>query len=156
MRLLIAMTVVLTAWSAQAANWPQWRGPDGTGVAGESDFPLKWSATDHIVWKKALPGPGNSSPIVWNDRVFVTQSIDKGAKRAVLCFDRKDGSLLWQKEIEFAGTEPTHGDNPYCSATPATDDQQDSDEAEHADKGADRQSGHRRRDGRGQLEGQYR
>lgn len=121
MRLLIAMTVVLTAWSAQAANWPQWRGPDGTGVAGESDFPLKWSATDHIVWKKALPGPGNSSPIVWNDRVFVTQSIDKGAKRAVLCFDRKDGSLLWQKEIEFAGTEPTHGDNPYCSATPATD-----------------------------------
>ncbi len=106
---------------AFAANWPQWRGPDGTGVGTESEFPVTWSKTENIVWKVPLPGPGNSTPIVWNDRVFITQALDKGARRAVICFDRKDGKVRWQKEIPFAGNEPTHGDNPYCSASPATD-----------------------------------
>ncbi|MEI6232501.1 MAG: PQQ-binding-like beta-propeller repeat protein [Planctomycetota bacterium] len=115
------LILVLTHSMVSAANWPQWRGSEGTGVGTETEFPMKWSATENVVWKKALPGPGNSTPIVWNDRVFITQSIDKGAKRAVICFDRKDGSILWQKEIAFTGIEPTHGDNPYCSASPVTD-----------------------------------
>ncbi len=115
------LILALTHSVVSAANWPQWRGPDGTGIGTETDFPIKWSATENVVWKTALPGPGNSTPIVWNDRVFITQAIDKGAKRAVLCFNRKDGSVLWQREIAFAGNEPTHGDNPYCSASPVTD-----------------------------------
>ncbi len=118
---ILILVLAFTMTLASAANWPQWRGPDGTGIGSESDFPVKWSATENVVWKIPLPGPGNSTPIVWNDRVFITQSLDKGARRAVLCIDRKDGKILWQKEIAFAGTEPTHGDNPYCSASPATD-----------------------------------
>ncbi|HLX62116.1 MAG TPA: PQQ-binding-like beta-propeller repeat protein [Planctomycetota bacterium] len=120
-RATFTVIMIVAFRSAIAANWPQWRGPDGTGVGSESEFPIKWSQTENIAWKKQLPGPGNSTPIVWNDRVFITQAIDKGARRAVMCFDRKDGNVLWQKEIAFAGTETTHADNPYCSASPVTD-----------------------------------
>jgi outer membrane protein assembly factor BamB len=66
--------------------------------------------------------PGNSSPIIWGKRVFLTQSLDKkGTERAVLCLDRVNGKLLWQKSIPFRGREPTHDTNPYCSASPVTD-----------------------------------
>ena len=121
-RSAVVVLLLVASSSVLAANWPQWRGPEGTGVAAESDFPIKWSQTENIAWKVPLPGPGNSTPIVWNDRVFITQSLDKlGTRRAVICFDRKDGKIVWQKEIEFHGSETTHDDNPFCSASPVTD-----------------------------------
>jgi outer membrane protein assembly factor BamB len=117
-----ALLLVLTCTAlAAAGNWPAWRGPDGNGVSTEKDVPLTWSTTENVRWKTPLPEPGHSSPIVWGDRVFLTQSLDKGTRRAVLCFDRADGKLLWQKETPFPNPEPTHATNPYCSATPVTD-----------------------------------
>src|SRR5262249_2932940 len=78
--------------------------------------------TENIRWKAPIPDAGNSSPIVWGERVFLTQALDNGARRAVLCFDRKDGKLLWQKETAFTGKESTYTSDPhYCSATPVTD-----------------------------------
>src|SRR6266496_973066 len=77
---------VSTMLSAAAGNWPGWRGPEGTGVSSDKNLPLKWSDTENVRWRVALPGPGNSSPIVWGNRVFVTQAIDKENRRAVLCF----------------------------------------------------------------------
>src|SRR5688500_2125328 len=53
-------------------NWPRFRGPDGAGVSADRGVPLEWSATKNIVWKAQLPGRGASSPIVWDDRVYVT------------------------------------------------------------------------------------
>jgi outer membrane protein assembly factor BamB len=92
------------------------------GRCNRKRFPIKWSQTENVAWKVKLPGPGNSTPIVWNEHVFITQSLDKpGTKRGVMCIDRKDGKVVWQKEIEFTGSEPTHGDNPLCSASPVTD-----------------------------------
>src|SRR4051812_37848857 len=55
-----------------AADWPQFRGPDRSGIAKETGLPLEWSATRNVVWKTELPGPGSSSPIVFGDRVYVT------------------------------------------------------------------------------------
>jgi outer membrane protein assembly factor BamB len=78
---------------------------------------------ENVRWKAPLPGPGNSSPIVWGDRVFITQSRDKGTRRAVMCFNRGDGNLLWQKETVYQEKESTHSTNPFCSATPVTDGQ---------------------------------
>ncbi len=103
-------------------NWPAWRGPHANGVCDEKNLPRQWSATENVRWKMPLPGPGNSTPIIWGDRVFLTQSLDKGGQdRALLCLDRRDGKLHWQKSVKFEGKESTHGDNPYCSASPATD-----------------------------------
>ncbi len=122
-RFLLAVGAVLTATLGSAAdNWPAWRGAAGTGLCHERDLPVQWSATENIRWKVKLPGPGNSVPAVWGERIFVTQALDKkGNKRALLCFQRKDGTLLWQKVVEYPEKESTHADNPYCSASPATD-----------------------------------
>jgi outer membrane protein assembly factor BamB len=113
--------VVALPGAARADNWPAWRGPDGTGRCAETDLPLKWSATENVRWKVALPGPGNSTPVVWGERIFLTQATDKGQKRGLLCLARKDGATLWHKVVEYKDEEPTHDTNPYCSASPATD-----------------------------------
>ena len=113
--------ILCAAGPVLAGNWPAWRGPDGQGHSPEKDLPLKWSPTDNVRWKVALPEPGSSTPIVWGDRIFLTQSLDKGTHRAVRCYARADGKLLWERVTPFAGKEPTHATNPYCSASPVTD-----------------------------------
>src|SRR5438128_1226665 len=104
-----------------AANWPAFRGPTGDGISLEKKLPLKWSATENVRWKTPLPEGGNSSPVVWGNRIFLTQAVDKGSRRLVMCFDRAKGKLLWQQETSYSEKEATHSDNPYCSATPVTD-----------------------------------
>ncbi len=90
-------------------------------MAKEMNLPLRWSATENVRWKVALPDRGNSTPIVWNERVFVTQAIEKEGRRLLLCFARADGKLLWEAGTTFQGKEDTHPTNPYCSASPVTD-----------------------------------
>jgi outer membrane protein assembly factor BamB len=116
--LLLLLALVLPA---TAANWPAWRGPQGDGHSAEKDLPLKWDRTENVRWKVALPGGGNSSPIIWGDRIFLTQATDKGRHRSVMCFAKADGKLLWKKETAYDANEPTHATNPYCSASPVTD-----------------------------------
>ncbi|HEX2444800.1 MAG TPA: PQQ-binding-like beta-propeller repeat protein [Vicinamibacterales bacterium] len=77
---IVPLLVALTA-TTYADNWPQWRGPAGTGVSTERALPLRWSDTDGIAWKAQLRGTGVSSPIVWNDRVFVTSQLGAAARR---------------------------------------------------------------------------
>lgn len=105
--------------AALAANWPGWRGPEGTGVTSETALPLTWSATENVRWKIALPEPGNSTPIVWGGRIFLTQNA--GNRRTLMCVDRQDGKVLWQAGPEWTAAEKTHKANPFCAASPATD-----------------------------------
>ncbi|MGE4550798.1 MAG: PQQ-binding-like beta-propeller repeat protein, partial [Opitutales bacterium] len=90
-------------------------------MSSEKNVPLHWSATENVVWKTPLDEPGNSSPIVAQGKVFVTQSLEGGSRRCLICFDRKSGKKLWQRETSYAEKEPTHKTNPYCAASPATD-----------------------------------
>ena len=115
--LLIAISLVCL--NAHAAHWPAWRGPSGTGVAEEKNLPVRWSATNNVKWRVPLPERGNSTPVVWGDRIFVTQAV--GDRRTLMCFDRDDGNLLWQSGVTTNEKEPTHSTNPYCSASPVTD-----------------------------------
>ncbi len=123
LRVLPFIPIAVASSLASAENWPRFRGSEGIGVSRETGLPLTWSSTENVRWKTPLPGPGMSSPVVWGNRVFVTQALDKdGHKRALLCFDRKDGKQLWQAVEEFSGTESTYQGEPhFCSATPATD-----------------------------------
>ncbi len=118
--LLIAATISITV-PAFASSWPNWRGPEGNGVSLDKNLPLKWSNKENVRWRVELPGPGNSSPIVWGDRVFVAQAVEKENRRTLMCFDRANGKLLWQSGITYTESEPTQESNPYCSGTPATD-----------------------------------
>ena len=102
-----------------ADNWPQWRGPLGTGVTNETRLPTRWDAESHVQWKTALPERGNSTPAIWGKRVFVTQA--RGAQRLVICLDRADGKVLWEKGTTYSGPEAFHPTNTPCAASPATD-----------------------------------
>jgi outer membrane protein assembly factor BamB len=112
------------AFTSTAENqWPNWRGPhaDGHLQAAPGTFPVEWGPEKNITWKTALPGPGNSSPIIWNDRIFLTQAVDNGQTRGLLCFNRADGKLLWQKDVSYPQEDPTHKTNFFDSASPVTD-----------------------------------
>jgi outer membrane protein assembly factor BamB len=114
--LLIALMPALQ--HASAADWPMWRGPLGDGTTEESGLPLKWSAASGVAWKTALPEPGNSTPVVWQDRVFVTQA--RGDERLLLCFDAATGEQRWEAGTKWTEEELTHKTNPFCSGSPAT------------------------------------
>lgn len=120
-RLTSAIILVITTTPLLADNWPAWRGPRGDGVCDEKGLPLTWSATENVRWKVPMAEPCNSTPIIWGDRIFLTQGLDKGKKRAVLALDRKDGKKLWQRELPCTTEETTHKQNPPCSSSPVTD-----------------------------------
>jgi outer membrane protein assembly factor BamB len=130
--------------NACAANWPQWRGPDSTGVAVNASPPIQWSDTENVRWKTALPGRGHSTPIIWGDHVFVTTAIPVGQpfaprrsnrpgahdnlpvtrahRFAVIAIDRKNGNILWEKSLhESIPREGGHATASLASASPVTD-----------------------------------
>src|SRR5262245_14643540 len=78
---LAFILVYLTGGSLAAADWPQWRGPSGTGTTAETGLPVKWSATENVAWKAPIGGLGVSTPIVVGDRVFVTSQLGSGVRR---------------------------------------------------------------------------
>src|SRR5258708_3803419 len=104
-----------------AANWPAWRGAQGTGVCAEKDLPLHWSTNENVRWRVPLPERGNSTPVIWGNRIFVTQAIQKENRRALICFDRSNGKQLWQSAVVYQEKEMSHDTNPQCSASPVTD-----------------------------------
>lgn len=113
--------LLLGTSSLRAENWPAWRGADGTGISRERELPVLWSATTNIRWKVALPEPCNSTPIVWDDRVFLTQGLEAGKRRVLMALDRQTGRELWQRELPCSVEETSHRQNPPCSASPVTD-----------------------------------
>jgi outer membrane protein assembly factor BamB len=118
---------------ATAENWAHWRGPTGNGTAPKATPPLEWSPTKNVKWKVEVPGRGLSSPIVWENQVFLTTAVPAEGQQAgglptlefkLLCFDRNDGKLLWQRTATV--TKPhqrTHETNGFASASPCTDGQ---------------------------------
>jgi outer membrane protein assembly factor BamB len=102
-----------------AENWSQFRGDDGTGMSQECDFPSQWSA-GQIKWKVDLPGIGHSSPVIWENKVFLTSAGDKGTVRYVLCLDAGTGKTLWTRQMEF-NSNRKHAKSSWASSTPAVD-----------------------------------
>ena len=118
---LVVVGVFSIATTNRAEDWPSFRGPRGTGVSGDTTVPLTWGGKANLQWRVDLPDRGNSTPVVWGDRVFVTQALDAEKRRELFAFDVKTGNELWQAGVTFEGKEPTNHQNPYCSASPATD-----------------------------------
>jgi outer membrane protein assembly factor BamB len=122
MRLVVLFFFV--AGLVRAENWPGWRGPSGDGVSAEKGIPTKWSSTENIAWRIAVPGEGHSSPIVWGDKVFLTSSLTEKNKRILLCLDRLSGQTVWQRDVVQSPPETIHRLNSRASGTPATDGKQ--------------------------------
>lgn len=123
MKIALAFLAALTLAPTflRAENWPQFRGPMTQGRSAETDVPLHWSAISNVLWKTPIPGASWSSPIVWNDRVFVTTATEKGQTCRVLSLDAVTGKILWDKEVFQQTPSRKEGRNTYATPTPATD-----------------------------------
>jgi outer membrane protein assembly factor BamB len=151
-RLLIVALAVSAASTLDAANWPQWRGPQGQGVSSETALPLEWSPTSHVAWKAPIAGRGHSAPVVWGERVFLTTAVEDdlvpghkapehvvggtpfvhpdsvGVDRTntlkVIALDVKTGKVIWE-QVAYDGPmfDNRHKRSSYASTTPVTDGQ---------------------------------
>jgi outer membrane protein assembly factor BamB len=137
--------------ASEEGGWPYWRGPAADGMA-VGDAPLHWSDTQNVRWKTDIPGRGSSSPVIWNDRIFVTTAVKTGtdaepkesastppAKKMpfgqsgpqvehdfrVLCLDRNTGGILWERTaITAVPHEGFHNEyGSFASNSPVTDGQ---------------------------------
>jgi outer membrane protein assembly factor BamB len=106
-----------------AKYWPQWRGPSAQGHVAEAKYADTWSPTSGVQWKVPVPGRGNSSPVIWGNRLFLTTAHDSGRRLSMIAFDRTDGRVLWETFVPQDGVENVHDKNGYASATPTTDGQ---------------------------------
>ncbi|HZL91555.1 MAG TPA: PQQ-binding-like beta-propeller repeat protein [Pirellulaceae bacterium] len=115
--LIVALLGLLTA-SAVAENWPQWRGAKLDGVSHEKNLPVKWSQTENIAWRLALPGQAGSTPVVWGDRIFLTSA--DGADLILMCVGT-DGKQQWRQKLS-TGDHTVRGDEGnVASNSPSTD-----------------------------------
>lgn len=113
--------IMVAVHSAQAEDWPMWRGPDSNGLSTETKVPLTWSDSRNIAWKTAIPGSGYSSPICRGDKIFVTSADVTTNERTLFCIDREAGTIVWRVVVAIAEIEQMHPDNSPASGTPATD-----------------------------------
>jgi outer membrane protein assembly factor BamB len=118
---LLLLLLVPMCSMARAADWPAWRGPTGQGFCEEKNVPLTWSDTENVKWKIPLAHQGNSTPVVWGDRIFLTQANMGGTERSLLCLARADGKLLWQNDVSYNEKERNWNENWYANASPAVD-----------------------------------
>ena len=107
---------------AHAESWPAWRGDlAGSGTTAQKNLPTQWDKKSNIKWRVELPNRGNSTPVTWENKIFVTQVVEADDFRSLMCFDLKTGEKLWQNGVTYSKKESTHRTNPYCSASPVTD-----------------------------------
>lgn len=105
-----------------ADDWPWWRGPNQDNIAAApQDPPVRWNATENVVWRADVPGRGHGSPCLWRDRIFLPTADEKAQVQYVLCYDRRNGRRLWQSEIHRGGFVRKNAKNSHASSTPACD-----------------------------------
>lgn len=119
----LLLFVVSFQGRVHAENWGGWRGPRGDGTSLETNVPRHWNGKtgENIAWKVAVPGVGHSSPIVWQDRVFLSSCDTETGDRLLLSLDRRTGKPLWTKTVSTSILETKHRLNSHASSTPVTD-----------------------------------
>ncbi|MBL8221289.1 MAG: PQQ-like beta-propeller repeat protein, partial [Bryobacterales bacterium] len=124
MRTVFIAITLLAVPSTPRDHWPQWRGPEATGVADGANLSLHWSATRNIRWAAKLPGWGTSSPVIYGDKVFVTTQSEENGKKPLLtfCFHRRTGQELWRHDFGFGVDQRTHEKSSLAVNTPAVTD----------------------------------
>ena len=95
------MCFCLLAVVGRAENWPQWRGPRGDGVSVERGLPHAWSREQNVRWRVELPAAGNSTPVIWQNRIFLTQPPTDAKQRGLWCLDAETGATLWSRTVEW-------------------------------------------------------
>ena len=121
--LLIALLATCVNYSAAAQDWPQFRGPTGQGMSTAKGLPIEWGETKNIAWKAEIPGQGWSSPVLSENKLYLTSAVSSGGPVSLhaLCLDAKEGTILWDKEVlrpDPVAVKAMHKKNSPASATP--------------------------------------
>ena len=126
-RCLPATTVLFCIASTAAADWPQFRGPDGQGIADATGLPASWSETENVAWKVPVSGLAWSSPAVVDGRIYLTTADPGGSEQEqslrALCLDAASGETVWEQELfQQRGEVEIHKKNSHASPTPLIED----------------------------------
>ncbi len=113
------LAIPLCVSPAQGENWPQWRGARLDGISHGTNLPLKWSKTDNVAWRLELPGPGGSTPVVWDDHIYLTSA--ENDNQMVLVCVRTDGKPLWKHVIADQNKVVRGDEGNSASPSPSTD-----------------------------------
>ncbi len=123
---IVSLALLSLAAPTHADNWPRFLGPEGRATSLNSDVPMKWNDHQNLKWKTPI-GAGSSSPIVWEDRIFVTSYSGEAenVRRTLHCMDRASGKSLWTFDVGNSGREDAYQgyltEHGYASNTPVTD-----------------------------------
>lgn len=121
-RNLAVVVLGMASWAATAGEWPQFRGPTGQGHSLATGLPVTWSETENVRWKTSLPGKGWSSPVVAENRVWVTAAENEGKSLRILGLDRATGQLRVNIEgLRVSSPPPVNAKNGHASPTPVLD-----------------------------------
>ena len=104
--------------AAAAENWQNWRGPRNNGTSLETGLPVQWSRTENVLWRLPLPGPAGATPVVWDDRIFLTSA--EGNDLVLLCI-KTDGKILWKRTLGTGNRVARGGEANAASPSPSTD-----------------------------------
>ena len=118
--LILGILLISVVGPAVAENWPHWRGPRNDGTSLETGLPVQWSRTDNVLWRLPLPGPAGATPVVWDDRIFLTSAEDDDL--VLLCI-RTDGKILWKRALGTGNRIVRGGEANAASPSPSTDGQ---------------------------------
>ena len=113
---------MLLAQSTQAANWPQWRGPNFNGFTDESNLPERWSKTENLAWTKDLPGSSAATPVIWEDKVLVSSTDETNQTLLAICLDRKTGTIQWSNNVAVGMRRDDRSN--FASPSPLTNGKQ--------------------------------
>lgn len=116
---LTFIALMLTTLSAAAADWPHWRGPLFNGSTDETGLPVQFTQTENIRWSVELPGPSAATPIIWQDRVFLSSTRPDTDELVAMCLDRNDGSVRWQHVVAKGISRDTR--STFSAPSPITD-----------------------------------
>ena len=120
--LSVWIILVISSSLIMAENWPSWRGPNANGLSSETGIATHWTKTKNVSWRMPLPGPAGSTPIVWEDRIFLTSVSENEDDLLLICLNT-DGEQLWQKKLG-SGNRNVRGNEGNCaSPSPCTDGQ---------------------------------
>jgi outer membrane protein assembly factor BamB len=114
---LVVAFVLLAVGHTAAEHWPQWRGPLLNGISGEKNLPVKWSTTENVAWKLAMPAWSGSTPIVWGDHLFL--NVSDGKEMSLWAIDRANGTVRWKRPL--GGGDRRMMKQNMSSPSPVTD-----------------------------------
>jgi len=118
--LLVLLLPAAVAGPPPSQNWPSFRGPAGDGHATSTGLPLMWSETQNVKWSTAIHGRAWSSPVVWDNQIWMTTATEDGTEMFAVCVDRRTGRILLDKKLFHNDQcDPIADINSYGSPTPA-------------------------------------